>query len=382
MFHLFDKVYLDFDTRISSEIRRIVISEKCGSPVLSQPTGLQQEQFFSAKSISEIIGVEKEFVDELKFFKELKMLGDIHNKPIVVYCDKNSFLHLFISWHKSILQNISSEILWKIFRFFIEKETYLSKISVQQSSKYEDRPNPFTFLNFQFENWNQIDFEQKYDEISINQDLDWNKNIVPSLGIEYLLTSYMVSPTTEVVESLKNRILLLSCRSILAEIYESKFHLIRHYQNKKLHNILNVSDIENIQQLFSHSRLSIYKDPDIWDESNVMYPSSEESSLNVFALNEEKIMKLIDAFKLVRIEFDGMNLTNPQFEIVNRLPMVVTNTMTNQQLSELLNNELFFGTSICESVDMEKVNVIFVDWCLKLMRTNNTTLIGGLSIST
>jgi hypothetical protein len=31
---------------------------------------------------------------------------------------------------------------------------------------------------------------------------------------------------------------------------------------------------------------------------------------------------------------------------------------------------------------MEKVNVIFVDWCLKLMRTNNTTLIGGLSIST
>jgi hypothetical protein len=387
MFHLFDKVYLDFDSKISSEIKRIVISERCGFADRRPHNGLtpfQQEQVHAARTIEDLIGKEKQYKTDLEFFKYLKNLGDLHSGPFVVYCDKNAFLYLFISWHKSILENVSSENLWKIFQFFIEKETYLSKIFTQSSS-IGARPNPFTFLEFQIENWSESEFNSKYTEIIARKDRQWNFSMISNFGIEYLLSSYLTTTTEQLKEkiktSLKNRLLLLSSRSILSEIYESKFELIRNYQNKKLHDILEVEAIEDLNDLFLHPKLSIYKDSTIWNESNVFYPSSIESSLDFSLLNPEKTTKLIDSYTFIKINFDGMSLSSSPIQIINRLPMVVLNSISDNELIDLLNNELFYASSICEDVDMQKVNSVFIDWCLKLFRTNNLSLINGCSIA-
>lgn len=380
MFHLFNKVYLDFDSRISSEIKRIVISERCGSPIKHELTSFQQEQVLSAKLITDLIGNEKQFKTSLDFFKHVKILGDAHSGPFVIYCDKTSFLYLFISWHKSILENVSSENLWKIFKFFIEKQTYLSKI-VTQSSSPNDRPNPFTFLQFQIENWSESEFNLKYQEINVKKDRQWNLSMISNFGIEYLLSTCLISESEQIKTSLKNRLLLLSSRSILSEIYESKFELIRNYQNKKLHDILEVEAIEDLNDLFLHPKLSIYKDSTIWNESNVFYPSSTESSLDISLLNQEKITKLIDAYTFIKINFDGMSLSSAPIQIINRLPMVVSNSISDQELIDLFNDESFYASSICEDIDMQKVNSVFIDWCLKLLRTNNLSLINGCSIA-
>jgi hypothetical protein len=308
----------------------------------------------------------------------------LHSGPFVVYCDKNAFLYLFISWHKSILENVSSENLWKIFKFFIEKETYLSKIFTQSSSMSAS-PNPFTFLEFQIENWSESEFNSKYTEIIARKDRQWNFSMISNFGIEYLLSSYLTTTTEQLKEkiktSVKNRLLLLSSRSILSEIYESKFELIRNYQNKKLHDILEVEAVEDLTDLFLHPKLSIYKDSTIWNESNVFYPSSTESSLDFSLLNPEKTIKLIDSYTFIKINFDGMSLSSAPIQIINRLPMVVSNSISDEELIDLLNNESFYASSICEDVDMEKVNSVFIDWCLKLLRTNNLSLISGCSIA-
>jgi hypothetical protein len=374
MFHFFDKVYLEFDAKISAEVRRIVISETCGSPDGREPEGTRQNPLHCGRQITDLIGEGKTFSSELDFFKQLKVIGDSATSPLVVYCDKNSFLHLFIAWHKFILDNISADTLWKIFKFLIEKETYFSN--------FLDNPTNLTFSQFNISQWDKTIFDNKFNSLSIAQDRLWNSTVIPNLGIELLLLGYIVAPTNTIKSSLKSKIILLTSRSLLSELFEAKFELILNYQNKKLHNVLGVTNLSTLQELFSQPRLEIFTDPTIWNEAAVLYPTASGSSLNISAVTSSQVTKLIDAYNLVRVEFNGISPTTPQVDIINRLPWAVAGTLSDQQLTELLNNLEFSGSSVSESTDREKVNTMFVDWILRLHRSSSTTEISNLRIAT
>lgn len=373
MFHLFDKIYIEFDTKISAEITRIVISERFAAPLEFVPSGTYLAQIHYAKHVNDLIGEGKEFLTEVDFFKGLKTLGDATNGPLVVYCDKSSFMHLFISWHKMLLENISLDVTWKIFRFLIEKKAYLFNLI--------DKPNSLTFKEFSIGQWDQSEFDSKYNSIVIEKDRQWNSSIIENLGIETLLVSYVSSPTEAVKESLKEKILLLTSRTLLSEIYEVKFQIIKNYQNKVLHDLINVVSIEDIDELFSNPMLDIFADQDIWAEASPLYPTSQGSALNIANLNDEKALKLTNAFKFIRSNFDGIPESNPQVEIINRLPALIRGNFTDQELSDLLANNAFSGMTLNEGVDREKVNVLFVDWVLKMHRTNNTSTISNCFIA-
>lgn len=377
MFHLFDKVYLEFDAKISAEIRRVIISETCGfpcgSPDILQPGSSFQDSLYASNSIEDIIGEGKTFSSELDFFKQIKTLNDSFSEPLIVYCDKISFLHLFIAWHKCILDNISAHTLWKIFIFLIEKETYLSN--------FLDTPSNLTFSQFNVNQWDKTIFDNKFSEISVYEDRVWNSSMIPNLGIELLLLGYIVNPDDIFKSALKSKIILLTARSLLSEIFEAKFELILNYQNKKLQNLLAVSNLETLQELFSQPRLKIFTDPTIWNEAAVLYPSQSGSSLNLAAATQEQITKLIDAYKLVRVEFNGVSQSNPQVDIINRLPWVVAGELTDQQLYDLLNNLQFSGSTFGETDDREKINAVFIDWILGLYRASSITEIENLRIA-
>ena len=373
MFHLFDKVYLEFDAKISAETKRVVISETCGSPDILQPGSSFQDSIHAGRTIEDLIGEGKTFSSELDFFKQLKTLGDSFSEPLIVYCDKISFLHLFIAWHKCIIDNISANTLWKIFLFLIEKETYLSN--------FLDNPSNLTFNQFNSNQWDRTVFDNKFDAIPVSQDRTWNSNMIPNLGIELLLLGYVVNPTDIIKSALKSKIVLLTSRSLLSEIFEAKFELILNYQNKKLQNLLSVSDLENLQQLFSQPRLEIFTDPTIWNEAAVLYPSQSGSSLNLTAVTPLQITKLIDAYNLVRVEFNGISSSTPQVDIINRLPWVVAGELSDQQLTDLLNNLQFSGSSFGEMDDREKINTMFIDWILGLHRASSITEISNLRLA-
>lgn len=373
MFHLFDKVYLEFDAKIRAEVKRVVISETCGSPHGKELEGLLQDPIYYGRQITDLIGEGKTFSSELDFFKQLKVVGDSSSSPLVVYCDKISFLHLFIAWHKCVLDNVSANTLWKIFNFFIEKETYLSN--------FLDNPNNLTFNQFNIHQWDRVVFDNKFSEISVYEDRVWNSGMIPNLGIELLLLGYIVNPDDIFKSALKSKIILLTARSLLSEIFEAKFELILNYQNKKLQNLLAVSNLETLQELFSQPRLKIFTDPTIWNEAAVLYPSQSGSSLNLAAATQEQITKLIDAYKLVRVEFNGISQSNPHVDIINRLPWVVAGELTDQQLYDLLNNLQFSGSTFGETDDREKINTVFIDWILGLYRASSITEIENLRLA-
>lgn len=373
MFHLFDKVYLEFDAKISAEVKRVVISETCGSPHGKELEGSLQDPLHYGRQITDLIGEGKTFSSELELFKQLKVVGDISSSPLVVYCDKISFLHLFIAWHKCILDDISANTLWKMFNFFIEKETYLSN--------FLDNPNNLTFNQFNASQWDRVVFDNKFDAISASQDRLWNSGMIPNLGIELLLLGYIVNPDDIFKSALKSKILLLTSRSLLSEIFEAKFELILNYQNKKLQNLLAVSNLETLQELFSHPELEIFTDTTIWNEAAVLYPSQSGSSLNLTAVTQEQVIKLINAYKLVRVEFNGISQATPQVDIINRLSWVVAGELNDQQLTDLLNNLQFSGSSFGETDDREKVNTVFIDWILGLYRSSSITEIENLRLA-
>lgn len=373
MFHLFDKVYLEFDTKISAESKRVVVSETCGSPHGIELEGLLQDPLYYGRQISDLIGEGKTFSSELDFFKQLKVVGDSSTSPLIVYCDKISFLHLFIAWHKCVLDNVSANTLWKIFNFFIQKETYLSN--------FLDNPNNLTFNQFNIDQWDKVVFDNKFDAISVSQDRVWNSGMIPNLGIELLLLGYIVDPVDIFKSALKSKIILLTTRSLLSEIFEAKFELILNYQNKKLQNLLAVSNLETLKELFSQPRLEIFTDPTIWNEAAVLYPSQSGSSLNLTAVTSQQVTKLIDAYKLVRVEFNGISQETPQVDVINRLPWVVAGELTDQQLTDLLNNLQFSGSAFGEMDDREKVNTMFIDWMLGLYRSSSITEIENLRLA-
>lgn len=373
MFHLFDKVYLEFDAKISAEAKRVVISETCGSPHGKELEGLLQDPIYYGRQITDLIGEGKTFSSELELFKQLKVVGDSSSSPLVVYCDKISFLHLFIAWHKCVLNNVSASVLWKIFNFFIQKETYLSN--------FLDNPNNLTFNQFNIHQWDRVVFDNKFDAIFVSQDRVWNSGMIPNLGIELLLLAYTINPTNDVKLAIKSKIILLTSRSLLSEIFEAKFELILNYQNKKLQNVLEASSISTLQELFSQPRLTIFTDPAIWNEAAVLYPTASGSSLNLAAVTPAQVTKLIDAYKLVRVEFNRISQATPQVDIINRLAWVVANELSDEQLIDLLNNPEFSGSSICESTDREKVNIMFVDWILGLYRSSSITEIENLRLA-
>jgi hypothetical protein len=373
MFHLFDKVYLEFDAKISAQVKRVVISETCGSPHGRELEGTNQDPIHYGRAITDLIGEGKTFSSELDFFKQLKVIGDSSTSPLIVYCDKISFLHLFIAWHKCVLDNMSADTLWKMFNFFIEKETYLSN--------FLDKPSNLTFNQFNIGQWDRVVFDNKFAAISVSQDRTWNSGMIPNLGIELLLLGYVVNPSDDIKAALKSKIILLTSRSLLSEIFEAKFELILNYQNKKLQNLLAVSNLASLQELFSQPRLEIFTDPTIWNEAAVLYPAASGSSLNLEAVTTAQVTKLIDAYNLVRVEFNGISQSTPQVDIINRLPWVVAGELSDAQLTALLNNLQFSGSSVSESTDREKVNTMFVDWILGLHRSASITEITNLRLA-
>ena len=373
MFHLFDKIYLEFDTKISTDFNRIVISDRCAAQLDYQLTLLKTKQFHHTKTLDELIGTDKVFATDLDFFKGLKLLGDNNSGPLIVYCDKFAFLHLFISWHKSILENISVDDLWKIFRFSIEKETYLSK--------FINLPNYSTYEDYSIENWAIEEFTTKFNNLVTDKDRQWNRQIIPSLGIEVLLSSYLLSPSDSIASILKSKILLLTARTILIEIYEAKFELIVNYQNKTLHDILSMSNIETLDELFSHPRTSVFVEEGLWSKEGVLYPKDNNTALNINAINESNMSRLIDGFNLARVELCGFNTSTAESIFTSRLPWVVRGELTNQELDALLNDETFNGSSFANATDQEKVNILFVDWILKLHRTENLSALSSMQLA-
>lgn len=368
MFHLFDKVYLSFDYNLSAYESRIVISQELASDLGSVPSPAPQHAW--SPDVAGLIGIGKSYPLELEFFKEIKNLAD--GNKLIIYCDKTAFMHLFIAWHKLLLNITNSNNLWNVWKSFVDKESYRSTIT---------QKNDYVFFNYMaVETWNRTEFDVKFAEITVSKDVGWNASILESLGIEYLLSTHVTNSSTAVKIALKNKIKLLAKRVLKGEIYDTKMHLVSNAFNKSLHDALSISKPETVAGLFSNPSLAIFNNNIFWQENAKMIPAEVGDALDIDAVTGEKLSALKSAVRLIRQDFQKCGATSTFIEKINWLDWV-NGSLSDEQLVELLDSANFSATELIDDSDIEKINMLFIDWILSLYRTNSLATISDLSIS-
>ena len=374
MFHLFDRVYLEFDHAISAYTNRIVISERAAAPELGEfPINMTRQTKF-AKNVSELVGLDKEFATELELFKYCGEIASTLTGPLVIFCDAAAMQQLFVAWHKTVLNVNSSDAVWKAWGFMVDKEAYLSTVT---------RSNEFVqYGNLNLGSWSREEFNNYFDSTSVSKDTSWIASIISSLGIEYLLISYIISPNNAAIrDSLKSKIILLAKRMLQGEIYDSKIELILNSQNKMLHDILGITEALTVDELLNHPRLFVFKDPSLWLTGSKMSASTfGETAFDISKVSTLNVDAVIAGFKTVREDFQHQD---PAHVFVNKIDWLqwIVSGLSDETLAELLLDPTFSAVTLVDSEDQLHINLLLIDWILKLHRTNNAQAAQELTIS-
>jgi hypothetical protein len=368
MFHLFDKVYLSFDHNLSAYESRIVISQELASDLGTVPSPAPQHAW--SPDVTGLIGSGKNYASELDFFKGIKTLAD--GDKLTVYCDKAAFLHLFIAWHKTLLNVTNSDNLWNIWKQFVDKESYRSTVTQKDDYVFFD--------DIAVGTWDRTVFDNKFSEITVSKDVSWNASILESLGIEYLLSTHLINSSTAVTTALKNKITLLAKRVLKGEIYDTKINLVSNAFNKSLHDALSIPKPDTINGLFANPSLAIFNNNSIWQENAKMVTSDSGDALDIDALAGENLSAMITAFRLIRQNFQKCAADSPFIEKIEWLNWINVG-LSDSQLTGLLNSSNFSATELVDDSDTDKINMLFVDWILSLYRTNSLNTTSDLTVS-
>jgi hypothetical protein len=374
MFHLFDRVYLEFDHAISAYTNRIVISEEAAAPEPDNLPANMTRQIRFASHVSDLVGPDTEFATELELFKYCGELATTLNGPLVIFCDAAAMQRLFIAWHKVALNVSTSDSAWKAWCFLVDQQAYLSTIT---------RSNEFVqYSNLSLDTWSREEFDTHFNSVSITKDNSWVASILTSLSIEYLLISYIVSPNNAVIKDvLKNKITLLAKRVLQGEIYDSKTELILNSQNKQLHDLLEITEVTTIDDLLNHPTLFVFKDPTLWSTGSKMSVSTfGETAFDISKVTSLNIDALIAGFKFVREDFQHQD---PNYNFVNKIDWLqwIVNGMTDNTLAALLIDPTFSAVALVDTEDRVQINLLLLDWILTLHRTNNAQAAQELTIS-
>ncbi len=367
MFHLFNKVYLNFDHNITHSENRIVVSKNVGQNFSEGDSSIGKSfyQFLSIENFKDE-GIE----NELQFFKKCKEINDSDSKRLTIYCDKTSFQKLFIYWHKLILKNIKVENLWKIWTFYLQKETYLSAMVSQTYSSFANE--------LKEEQWSEDEFISLYNDTIVINDNNFINNLIPQLGIEYILSSY-VNDNKTVKRILTEKLLLLAKRSIQQELYELKVNIIMYSQNKSFLDYLNISEVKNIKDIFKHEKTEIFDNNIFWTNS-ILVPSGSESSIDFSKLNSDYVEKIILDFKYLNRFFRNVPENFMEMKKIEWLRYILNDDITENQIDDIIYDTSFTSNEFSDNEDRRKINVMFTDWVLNCKLSNRMEIISDINL--
>lgn len=366
MFHLFKKVYLDFDTNIDAYKNRIVISDVSG---VEDPG--DEGNFYQAQDIADLIGDGQEFATELDLFKKAKELSDDNDDQFIIFCDKPTYQHLFIAWHKNLLSAVDGEALWKVFTFHIDKETYDSAVT--------GRDEHVQFNDLRIGTWDKTAFLAQFDALTITPDTTFNASILSDLSVDYLLSTDIHSTTSAVRTALKSKIQLLTLRTLQDEVYDIKMYAMIRSQDKAIHDQLGITETpETVADFFAASALSTLTDTTYWNETNKMRASNKQTAVDLTAIPD--MTTTVSTLKSLRMAQQGQTAESVFVQKLDWLSWA-TGTLSDEDYTALLDNEVFTASGFVATPDMHKVNILFIDYILKLYRTSNTANLAKYSIA-
>ena len=124
MFHLFDKVYLMYDTNIGLKSGGIIISPNKSiffDTTVTNSSDYDEQFHYNVSSYDELVGENKEFENDQEFFEYLTSKIQINRSMHKIYCDDENMMIIFIKYMKMLFPKISARSVYKWYSLYFHK---------------------------------------------------------------------------------------------------------------------------------------------------------------------------------------------------------------------------------------------------------------------
>lgn len=376
MFHLFKKVYIDFDDKINMSYDRVICSKKFGG--LQDSNALSKvfygELIASEKSIDNLIGEDKSFNSFLNLLETLNTRVDEQKSRVYIYCDKESYCKLAIMWIKIILPHSTEESSWKFFKSHIFKEINFANSRLSATTRFIKTTEEWMLLEAEFkEYWNSV-LVDRNDRSAYNTLLE---NIITNMRIEFLLCSYLYDG--RYAEEFAKAITPLVRKDLEKFLYEHKEIILVHFQRLQFQEMLGVVngpyDFDNFYDMVDDPAplIQVMFKPEIWGEAkSPMYTASSGGSIDLTGFTDKDI-ELLKEYSVIT----GKIWTDEQWYTVLRSEIDKfeyikmfrdKEYLSVEDLETILSYEIHninYAAGSFYSIDLRTVNTYFVDFILQ-----------------
>lgn len=372
MFHLFKKVYLDFDDKISMSVDRVICSQEHGDyeDAFDLVKVFHGENLGSAKSLSDLFGKDKPFES---FLQMLETLSRRANK-VHIYCDRETYYKLAIQWMKIITPKCDKDNAWKFFKSHIFKEKNFANSRFSSGERFSKNAESWMLLEDEFKTyWDSVKVKRA-DRVEFQPLLE---QVISSMRIEFLLAGYFYDGRYK--EEFAKAMTPLLRKDLEKFLYEHKEIMLVHFQNRQFQNLLQVQNgpytFDNFYDMVDDPSplVQIMFKPEIWGETrSAMFAPTSAGTINLSAFTDEDIELIKEYSKItgtvwtdeqwytvVRSEIDKFDfikmLRDKDFLSVEDLEQIIAYELHHQNHS----------AGAFYSIDLRTVNTYFVDFVLQ-----------------
>lgn len=328
MFHLFKKVYLDFDNRISMSQDRIICSELYGGTkdLNDLSKVFYGENITSVKSVESLVNRDAPYISYYDLFLTLDNFCNKHNTSVHIYCDMLSYYKFYFIWHKLILQEPDFSTIFNCLKSHMFRQIGIlnSRFSERGVKSIKDIDTSLLTEDKARQIWNSI----KISKDDFQRMAEFIKQNVQSVGIEYLLASYLYDGryASELAISMSP----LVKKDIEKLLYEVKEMLMLNPLQPILKKVLQFKngpyDFSNFQNVIADESpaVQILFRKDIWGENNasLFCPSSKGSiNFSAFTNSDIELIKKMSNQLLWCIEFIPESSSLQDFMAMEDKPM-------------------------------------------------------------
>lgn len=375
MFHLFKKVYLDFDDKINMSRDRVICSKTYGgkADAVQLSKVFYGELIASAKSIDDLIGENKSFETLIDLFEELNTRVDNTNSRVFIYCDQESYLLFIAKWLRVLLPFCDDVHAWKFLKSHLFKEKNFVNSRLSASERFYKNAESWLMLETEFKHyWNE-------ESLTNDQRLEYKpflEKVKTSLKVEFLLAGYLYDKRYG--DSFSKCITPLIKKDLEKFLNEHKEIILVHFQRPIFQQLLEVENgpytFDNFYDMIDDPApcVKVMFKPEIWGpERSSMLPVSSSGNITFSAFTDDDIENIkkfsIIAGKIWSDEEWYMTLRSEidKFEFIKMLRH--KDYFTAEELDEIINYELFHQYHAAGSfyaIDLRTVNTYFIDHIL------------------
>ena len=359
MFHLFKKVYLNFDNRISIDIDRVVISKDYGISMLSTLDKIAYGELFDkSTSISELIGQGKTYENYLSFFQRLNAITENTGKRVVVYADKNSFYELASVWLKTVCPNINAEAAHEVVNlYYIKDKIYGLSPHVEVRRNYQIDSSEY--------NIDKQKFAEIYDGVVLDRKnyTAFVESVTDSLSLEYLLASYLYDGSFK--NPLKNRVFAITNTNTQQFLFETKSYLTSNIGRKAFQTLLGITGDNSLESVMNHTRISHWFDSSIWTIDGIG-DFHEKSKINFQAIDATTLQKFKDDMVLIHSEWEHIDPNCDSFKRIDFIQTVIDGEFSDEEFDQAIDFELNgnTGCTLLRNHEKDRVNFYLLDYII------------------